>query len=146
MKNISLNKTGYTISVLGVAIILLWIGVFKFTPTEAKAIEGLVKNSFLMSWLYKVTNLQGVSNLIGTVEIVTAITLLLHFYWKKAGIFAAALAIPTFLCTLSFLLTTPGVFKKVDGILITDFFILKDIMALGISLLVLDKSLKKKTP
>ncbi len=143
MKKFQLEKTGYVISVLGVAIILLWIGIFKFTPTEAKAIEGLVKNSFLMSWLYKTTNLQGVSNIIGGVEIATAIGFLLHFFWKKAGVFAGILGIVTFLCTFSFLFTTPGVFRKVDGVPVSDFFILKDIMALGISLLVLDKSLKK---
>lgn len=121
MKNISLNKTGYTVSVLGVAIILLWIGVFKFTSTEARAIEGLVKNSFLISWLYKITGLQGVSNLIGVIEILAAIALLLHFYWKKAGMVAAALTILTFLCTLSFLFTTPEMFRKVEGVPVTDF-------------------------
>ncbi|WP_346238699.1 DUF417 family protein [Niabella insulamsoli] len=142
MNKISLHKAGYTISVWGVAIILLWVGAFKFTPTEAKAIEGLVSNSFLMSWLYKIWSQQGVSNLIGIVEIITGIALLLHFYWKKAGILAGLLGILTFIITLSFLFTTPGVFRKVDGMLVTDFFILKDIMALGISLLVLDKSLE----
>ncbi|MEN5055778.1 DUF417 family protein [Sphingobacterium kitahiroshimense] len=145
MKNISINKIGYTIGVLGVALILFWIGIFKFTATEAKSIEGLVKNSFLTSWLYDVTTLQGASNLIGAIEIATAIALVLHFYWKKIGVVAAVLAILTFLSTLSFILTTPGMFRMVDGILVTNFFILKDLMALGISLLVLDNSLEKNS-
>jgi uncharacterized membrane protein YkgB len=141
MKKINFQTLGYQVSVLGVGITLLWIGVFKFTPTEARLIEPLVKNSFLMNWLYKITTTQGVSNLIGAVEIVTALCLLLHFYWKKAGVAGGVLSTLTFLVTLSFLFTTPGVFKTIDGIPITDFFILKDIMALGISLMVLGKCL-----
>jgi uncharacterized membrane protein YkgB len=140
MKKINFQSLGYTVSVIGLAMILLWIGIFKFTPTEAKAIEPLVANSFLMSWLYKITSVQGVSNLIGTVEIITAVCLLVHFYVKKAGILGGILSVLTFLTTLSFLFTTPGVFKIVDGVPITEFFILKDVMALGISLMVLGRS------
>jgi len=142
MKKINYQSLGYTIAVLGVAVVLLWIGVFKFTPAEAKAIEPLVKNSFLMSWLYSLANVQGVSNIIGTIEIITAICLLLHFFWKKAGIIGGILSSMIFLATLSFLFTTPGMGSNVDGVPITDFFILKDIMALGISLMVLGKSLQ----
>ncbi len=144
MKKINLQTFGYTVSVFGVAIILLWIGIFKFTATEAKAIEPLVKNSFLLSWLYKITSVQGVSNIIGSIEIVAAICLLLHFFWKRAGIFGGILSAATFLITLSFLFTTPGVFSVVEGVPVTEFFILKDIMALGISLMVLGKSVSKK--
>lgn len=141
MKKTNYQSLGYTIAVSGVAIVLLWIGIFKFTPTEAKAIEGLVKNSFLMSWLYKITSVQGVSNIIGSVEIIAAVCLLLSFFWKKAGILGGILSVITFLVTLSFLFTTPGVFKTVDGVPVAEFFILKDIMALGISLMVIGKSI-----
>ncbi|HOI31338.1 MAG: DUF417 family protein [Bacteroidales bacterium] len=143
MKNINFEKIGYRIAVWGVALVLLWIGVFKFTPTEAKAIEPLVISSFLMNWLYKILSLQAVSNLIGALEIITAVCLLLHFVWKKAGIFGGVLSSLTFLVTISFLFTTPNVFNTVDGVPITDFFILKDVMALGISIMVLGKSISK---
>lgn len=49
MKNINIEKLGYTIGVIGVAITLLWIGLFKFTLFEAKAIEPLVANHFGMN-------------------------------------------------------------------------------------------------
>ncbi|MFA6468869.1 MAG: DUF417 family protein [Bacteroidota bacterium] len=140
-KKLNLQSIGYTISVLGVAITLIWIGAFKFTPTEAKGIEPLVQNSFLVSWLYSFLSLQAVSNLFGTLELITALCLLLHFFWPKAGILGGAFSAATFLVTLSFIFTTPGVFSVVDGILITEFFILKDVMALGISIMVLGKSL-----
>ncbi len=145
MRKINYQSLGYAISVLGVVIVLIWIGIFKFTPTEAKAIEPLVRNSFLMSWLYDITGVQGVSNIIGSIEIIAAVCLLLHFFWKKAGILGGILCIITFLATLSFLFTTPGVFKTVDGVPVTEFFILKDIMALGISLMVLGKSISSET-
>lgn len=144
MKKINYQGLGYSTSVLGVAIVLLWIGIFKFTPTEAKAIEGLVKNSFLMSWLYNLTSVQGVSNIIGGIEIIAAVCLLLSFFWKKAGVLGGILAVITFLATLSFLFTTPGVFKTVNGVPVTEFFILKDVMALGISLMVLGKSISQE--
>ena len=119
------------------------IGIFKFTATEAKAIEPLVRNHPLMSWMYKITSVQGVSNIIGSIEIVAAALLLLHFFWKKAGLIGGILSAFIFLFTLSFLLTTPGVSKTVDTMPVTDFFILKDIMALGISLMVIGKSYSK---
>lgn len=145
MKKINYQSLGYIVSVLGVAIVLLWIGIFKFTPTEAKAIEGLVKNSFLMSWLYKMTSVQGVSNIIGSVEIIAAVCLLFSFFWKKAGLVGGILSAATFLITISFLFTTPGVFNTVDGVPVTEFFILKDIMALGISLMVIGKAVSSNS-
>ncbi|MFA5833825.1 MAG: DUF417 family protein [Bacteroidota bacterium] len=134
------HSFGYFISVIGVATVLIWIGVFKFTPTEARGIEPLVKNSFLMKWMYNYASIEIVSKVVGSIEILTAVCLLLHFFWKKAGMIGGFFAAITFLLTLSFLFTTPGVFSTVDGVLITDFFILKDLMALGISFMVLGKS------
>lgn len=60
-----------------IVIVLAWIGMMKFTSYEAGAIEGLVASSPLTSWLYSVFSLQGASNLIGLVEVATAIALLL---------------------------------------------------------------------
>lgn len=144
MKKINCESLGYILSVAGVAIVLLWIGVFKFSPTEALGIEVYVKNNFLMSWLYKITDLQGGANMIGILEIITGIALLLHFFWKPAGIIAGLFSAITFLVTLTFLFTTPKVNVIVDGFPITDFFVLKDIMALGISLMVFGKSISSK--
>ncbi len=143
MKKNNYQSLGYNIAVIGVATVLLWIGIFKFTPTEAKGIESLVKNSFLVSWLYSIASVQVVSGIIGSIEIIAAVCLLLSFFWKKAGVLGGILSLLTFLVTLSFLFTTPGVFSTVDGIPVTEFFILKDIMALGISLMVVGKSISK---
>jgi uncharacterized membrane protein YkgB len=44
--------------------------------------------------------------------------------------------IGTFLVTLSYLGTTPGIWKMVDGVPVTDFFIIKDVMFLGFGLMI----------
>lgn len=40
----------------GLVVLIFWFGVFKFTATEAQAIEPLVRHSPLLSWLYAVTD------------------------------------------------------------------------------------------
>ena len=137
MKNLS--KIGYLIAVYGLAIVLLWIGIFKFTPTEARGIKGLVENSPFMAWMYQAFSQQMVSNIIGFFEVITGLLLILSVRWKKTGVVGGGMAALTFLITLSFLFTTPGINTFVDGVWIPDQFILKDLMALGVSLMVMGK-------
>lgn len=136
----NLNQIAYRIGVFGTVIILLWVGLFKFTAVEADAIKGLVENHFAMGWMYKVMSVQQVSNIIGFFEVVTGIGLALSFFNKKIAMYSALASMVIFVTTLSFLFTTPGVFKLVDNFPVTDFFILKDIPYLAISLLVYVKS------
>lgn len=115
-------------------LILLWYGIFKFTPTEAKAIEDLILNSPFFSWMYDLFSLQTSSNIIGTFEILTAL-LLIAGQWNKLLLRLGSIAASvTFIGTLSFLFTTPDMFKMVDWMPITNGFILKDLSLLGISL------------
>ncbi len=128
------STLGFNIAVVGTAIILIWIGLFKFTPTEAKGIQDVVKNSPFMSWLNTIFSIQGVSNLIGTIEIITGLLLLIQFFWKKLTLIAGILASITFFITLSFLFSTPNTFNKIDGLIVPDAFILKDLVLFGVSL------------
>jgi len=136
----NLNQIAYKIGVSGTIIILIWVGLFKFTAVEAEAIKGLVENHFAMGWMYKVMSVQTVSNIIGIFEVVTAIGLIFSFFNKKIGMYAGLASAIIFVTTLSFLVTTPGVFKMVEGFPVTDFFILKDIPYLAISVMVYAKS------
>ncbi len=136
----NLNQFAYTLGVLGTVIILIWVGLFKFTAVEAGAIKGLVENHFAMSWMYKVMSVQQVSNFIGVFEVLTGIGLFISLFFKRIGFYAGFASAIIFVTTLSFLITTPGVFKSVEGFPITDFFILKDIPYLAISLLVCAKA------
>lgn len=124
---------GFLVALGGVVLTLLWIGVFKFTPTEAAAIRPLVASHPLMNWLYSLFSEQGVSNLIGLVEIVIATGLVVGLWQPRIGYWSSWGAVVTFVATLSFLLTMPGVWKLVDGVPVTEFFILKDIVFLGVS-------------
>ncbi|WP_326982830.1 DUF417 family protein [Chryseobacterium sp. MYb264] len=134
----STYRLGYYVSLVGTVIVLLWIGIFKFTPTEAQGIKPLIENHFLTFFVYKFTSVQAVSNAIGAIEIIIAVLLLFSvkfaFLRKCTGIGM----IGTFLVTLSYLFTTPGVWKVVDGVPVTDFFILKDLMFLGFGLMILN--------
>ncbi len=126
-----LSHVGYYLSLFGAALILLWIGIFKFTPTEAAAIKPLVENHFLTFFVYKIMSVQAVSNLIGAIEIIIALLLIFSAKFAVLKKYAGIGMIMTFLVTLSYLFTTPGMWKIVDGIPVTDFFILKDLMLLG---------------
>lgn len=135
-------KSGYYISLFGAALILLWIGIFKFTPTEAAAIKPLVENHFLTFFVYKIAGIQTVSNAIGAIEIIIALLLIFSVKFASLRKYAAIGMIVTFLVTLSYLFTTPGVWKVVDGVPVTDFFILKDVMLLGFGLMILQNNKK----
>lgn len=130
------TRIGYYISLFGAALILMWIGIFKFTPTEAAAIKPLLENHFLTFFVYKIMDVQTVSNLIGVIEIIIALLLIFSAKFVFLKRYAGIGMIITFVVTLSYLFTTPGIWKIVDGIPVTDFFILKDLMFLGFGLII----------
>ncbi|MDO4228478.1 MAG: DUF417 family protein [Capnocytophaga sp.] len=134
------KRIGFYTSLWATAMVLFWIGVFKFTPTEARAIRPLVENHFLLNWSYRIFSLQAVSNAIGVIEIATSLTLIGGLFSSICRKIAAVAVILTFAFTLSFLFTTPNMWRVVDGILVTDFFILKDLVMLGFGLMLLSES------
>lgn len=123
----------------GLVGILLYLGTFKFTLTEAQRIQPLVEHSPLLSWLYLVLSVQGVSNLIGTTELVVAVLLTIRPVAPRATAIGSIGGVMTFLITLSFLLSTPGVFERVPDFPIpvpgaAGGFLLKDVFLLGASI------------
>ena len=113
-----------------IAGVLGWIGAMKFTAYEAGAIQGLVASSPLTSWLYDVFTLQGAANLIGSVEIVTALLIIAGALYRPAAMLGALGAIATFIVTLSFLFTAPGWEASLGGFpalsVVPGQFLLKD--------------------
>ena len=59
-------------------LVLVWIGAMKFTAYEAGAIQPLVANSPLISWLYAIFSVQATSNLIGMAEIAAGVLIALR--------------------------------------------------------------------
>lgn len=137
-------KTGYYVSLFGGALILLWIGIFKFTPTEAKTIESLITHHPLSFWAYEVFSLQTVSNIIGVIEVLTAVGLVLSVWLSALKKYVGWAMVVTFVVTLSYLFTTPNMWRMIDGVPVTDFFILKDILLLGFAMIFLGNSTNNK--
>ncbi|MGE6454370.1 DUF417 family protein [Shewanella baltica] len=135
-----LENTGYILSVVGMALILAWIGIYKFTPTEAALIEPLVANHPLMGWLYSFLSVQVVSNIIGATEIIVAMGLIAGFKNTKIGYISGVASAVIFATTLTFLITTPNTWKFSDGVLITNFFLLKDFLFIAASLSIIAKN------
>ncbi|HBO39290.1 MAG TPA: hypothetical protein DD638_11580 [Pasteurellaceae bacterium] len=136
----STNKIGYMLGVIGVSLILLWLGIYKYTPTEAALIKPLVENHPLMAWMYQVISEQAVSNIIGTVEIIVGIGLLVGFKSPKVAFYSGIASLIIFIATLSFLITTPNAWQVKDGILVPNFFLLKDILFLAVAISVIEKN------
>jgi reactive chlorine resistance protein C len=128
----------------GLVLVLAWIGAMKFTAYEAKGIQGLVATSPLMSWMYGVLSLQGVSNLLGVVEISTALLIALRPLSTRLAIVGSCLAILTFLTTLTFLFSLPGWEQSLGGFPAlsgSGGFLLKDAVLLGASVWSLGEAL-----
>ena len=123
----------------GLAVVVTWIGLMKFTAYEAEGIRPFVANSPLMSWVYGLMSVQGFSALLGGVEVAIAILIATRPLSARASALGSALAVGMFLTTLSFLVTTPGVWEPSLGgfpalSAIPGQFLIKDLALLGISL------------
>ena len=131
----------------GLVAVLIWIGAMKFTAYEAGAIEGLVASSPLMSWLYDVLSLQGAANLIGTIEIATALLIVAGARFPAAALAGALGAIGTFLITLTFLFSAPGWEPSLGGFpalsVVPGQFLIKDSVLLAGAVWLLGDALKR---
>ncbi|HSU93824.1 MAG TPA: DUF417 family protein [Gemmatimonadaceae bacterium] len=137
-------QLGTRVARYGVAIILLALGVLKFTAAEANGIVPLMTTSPLLRWMYQVWSIQGASRVIGIIEIIAAIGIASRVFSARAAIVESALAVTTFVITLSFFLSAPGVWDAAAGFPFlggTGQFIVKDIVLLGVSLWSLGESL-----
>lgn len=128
----------------GLVLVLGWIGAMKFTHYEAKGIEGLVRTSPLMSWMYNFLSLQAVSNVLGVTELTAAVLIAIKPLSAKLSAVGSILAICTFLATLTFLFSLPGWEKSLGGFPAlsgSGGFLLKDIVLLGASVFTLSESM-----
>jgi len=123
----------------GLVVVVGWIGLMKFTAYEAEGIRLYVANSPLMSWVYGFMNHRGFSAVLGVVEVTIALLIAARPFSPRASALGSALAVGMFLTTLSFLVTTPGVWAADAGGFpaLSGFpgqFLIKDLALLGISL------------
>ena len=109
-------------------LFLVLFGLAKFTRAEALTIQPWVANSPLLGWLYTVTSVQGGSNLIGVVELTVGVFLAVRPWWPRLSVIGSLGATITFVITLSFLFTTPGLSPEWQG------FLMKDLVLVGAAL------------
>jgi len=133
-----LENIGAAVIRYGLVAVLLWVGLLKFTAFEAEAIQGLVANSPFMSWAYSVMSVRGFSAVIGSIEILLGVLIALRLVAPRLSAFGSIGAIIMFVTTLSFLLTTPGVWQPGYGFPslspMPGQFIAKDLLFLGAAL------------
>ncbi|MEO6600494.1 MAG: DUF417 family protein [Polyangiaceae bacterium] len=132
-------------------VVFLWIGGMKFTGYEAQGIAPLIAHSPLLSWMHALFGVQGASNAIGTIEIATALALAAGARVPLASALGAAMSTLTFVLTLTFMLSTPGVAEPAAGGFPaisagTGQFLLKDLVLLAASLALLQASVKRTQP
>jgi len=109
----------------GLVGLLVFYGILKFFEFEAVAIQPLIENHPLMSWLVPTFGLRGASALIGVTELVAAVLMALRVVAPRWSAYGSLLAAGMFVMTLSFLITTP---QPPTG------FLIKDLMLLGAAL------------
>jgi uncharacterized membrane protein YkgB len=132
------EAAGRELARYGLVVVVAWIGLMKFTAYEAEGISRYVANSPLMSWVYGFMSHRGFSAVLGVVEVTIAILIAARPFSPRASALGSALAIGMFLTTLSFLVTTPGVWATDAGGFpaLSGFpgqFLIKDLALLGIS-------------
>jgi uncharacterized membrane protein YkgB len=129
--HVALGIVGVRILRYGLVVLLLMWGAAKFTAFEADAIKPLVEHSPLLGWLYGVFGLRGTSSLFGVFEVATGALIATRKWLPRASGYASLAAAGMFVVTLSFLVTTPGVFEPTSP---WGGFLMKDIVLLGAAL------------
>jgi uncharacterized membrane protein YkgB len=103
-------------------------------PPGANRIEPLLRNSPLLSWLYEFGDVGGASRVIGVTEVIIAFLIAARPVSPRLCAIGSIAAMGMFLTTLSFLVTTPGMFEIVDGLVVphgAGGFVIKDVLLLG---------------
>jgi len=134
----SLEDIGGKVLRYGLVMVLVWIGALKFAEYEAMGIKPLVENSPLTNWALQLLGLKMLAALIGIVEIVLGLMIATRSFAPKISALGSKGAVVVFLVTLTFLLTTPGVWEPGYGFPFLSGmpggFLAKDLIFLGAAL------------
>ncbi|MBC7831916.1 MAG: DUF417 family protein [Hyphomicrobium sp.] len=140
------TAVGRGIALAGVVLPLFLIGILKFTSIEVEVLKPLISNTPWLSWLYPAFGEPGAAALLGVAEVFTAALLLASPWFPRAGVLGGAFGAVTFAVTSSTMLALPiweagsGGFPFLDA---TGSFLIKDIVMLGVSVVVLGDSLAR---
>jgi uncharacterized membrane protein YkgB len=119
----------------GLALVIFWIGLMKFTAYEAAGIEPLVASSPLLGWMYSFFSVRGFSSALGVFEIAIAALIAVRPWFPRASAAGSGAAVAMFLTTLSFLFSAPGWESSLGGFPSLSSsvgqFVIKDAVLLG---------------
>lgn len=141
-----LDKVSRTITLSGVVLPLLMIGLLKFTQIEVQALVPLISGTPWLAWLYPAFGETGTSYLLGVVEIFTALLLIVSPWSARAAIAGGLLAALTFFTTVSTMFALPIWEAGSGGFPWLNFlgtFLIKDVALLGVSLVILTEGLQR---
>jgi len=138
----TLGKAGLGVLRYGLAFLLVLWGSFKFFAFEAAAIQPLVANSPLLSWMYPAFGFRGASALFGVFEVGAGLLIATRHWYPRLSGYASLAASGMFVVTLTFLVTTPDAFGPASP---WSGFLLKDIMFLGAALFTASEALVAAT-
>ena len=129
-------------------LVFLWFGGMKFTMYEADGIAPFIGHSPLMSWL-GMFGTQGQSYFIGVIELSTAAALAIGAFRPVFSALGALMSVATYLITLTFFVTTPGVAEASAGgfpaiSAAPGQFLLKDAVLLAASLVLFFNSVERR--
>jgi uncharacterized membrane protein YkgB len=136
---LDLEAVGQVVLRYGLVAVIGWIGLMKFTHYEAEGIRPFVAHSPLMGFAYSALSVDAFSALLGVVEVAIAALIATRPIWPRVSALGSGLAVGMFLSTLSFLVTTPGVWEPSLGgfpalSAVPGQFLLKDVVLLGAAL------------
>ncbi len=102
-----LERLGTIVLRYGLVIVLLWVGMLKFTAYEAIGVHGLASNSPLLSWLSSSMSERGFSILLGVIEITLGILIATRPFSPKASAIGSMGAIIMSLITYDLFVINP---------------------------------------
>jgi uncharacterized membrane protein YkgB len=141
----SITGTGAVIARIGLLLVFLLIGILKFSQEEANGIQAFIAPSPFFSWLNLFLNHQQLSDIFGALEISTGLLIISRPFSPVASAIGSAMGIGTFLTTISFFFTTPGVWDVHHGFPILSHvgeFLIKDVTLLGACVFTLGEALQ----
>src|SRR5437588_10914726 len=131
----SIDKISAFVLRYGLLLVVFWIGCVKFTAYESKGVFNHASHSPVLAWDYHMLNVRDFSRGLGVIEITSALLLAARPVWPKLSIIGSLAGIGMFLTTLSFVITTPGVWQAGYGFpalaASPGQFLVKDVVLLG---------------
>ena len=128
-------------------LIFALFGYAKWFPYEAQALEPLLSNSPVLSWMPRLLGLQGASYALGAAEWAIGAGLIVGIWLPWVSVVAALGAIATFVITVTLIFSTPGTWEASAGgfpaMGAATQFLVKDVVLLAASFVVLKGSLRR---